>query len=210
MKSFSQFKTLEIALKQFRITYEVRDIFPDLQLRALKVAPQSLVDEINFNMTEMPYETSEASICEMIIFPILKNIWTNFRNNLLLWSHKSIGQETDLSGIPDYILAKRSILGKAVMDLPMMVMIEAKKDDFDGGWGQCLAQMMSAREINQSEHLVYGIVSNGDSWQFAYLSENKMSKHLNPISVGDMGKLYTILYYIFDICEQQILQKNNL
>ena len=70
------------------------------------------------------------------------------------------------SGIPDYIIAKSSPLGKEVMDMPMLVMIEAKKDDFDEGWGQCLAQLNLAQQLNHQAFRVYGIVSNGEVWQF--------------------------------------------
>ena len=37
-----------------------------------------------------------------------------------------------------FFFAKRSPLGP-VRDRPYVLFVEAKKDDFDAGWGQCLA-----------------------------------------------------------------------
>jgi hypothetical protein len=49
-------------------------------------------------------------------------------------------------------------------------MVEAKKDDFEGGWGQCLAAMLAAQMINGDDQLILqGSVSNGDVWQFGRL-----------------------------------------
>ncbi len=200
MASFSSFKNLDSALIHFNVTETSKNIFKNI---AIVHVPQTLQSEIEFNITEMPYNVSESSICEMVIFPILKSLWTNFKAKLLLWSHKGIGKEADLMGIPDYIIAKRSPLGR-VMDLPMLVMIEAKKDDFDGGWGQCLAQMISAQKLNQSDSCIYGIVTNGDTWQFGNLVNQSFTKNTFPIGINEMDKLYSALYFIFAECEKQI------
>ncbi|MFN0201906.1 MAG: hypothetical protein ACKVTZ_10310 [Bacteroidia bacterium] len=204
MGSFSQFNTLEDSLKHFQVAQEIKLIFPNVL--AEKLVPPTLVEEITFNMTEIPYNISEAAICEMVIFPVIKSVWTNFRSKLLLWSHRSIGKGkiTELAGIPDYIIAKRSPLGRGVMDLPMLVMIEAKKDDFDAGWGQCLAQMVTAQQMNKTEQRVYGIVSNGDNWQFGYFVDNKLITNTFSMGINEIQKLYNAIYFIFEECEKQV------
>jgi hypothetical protein len=35
--------------------------------------------------------------------------------------------------MPDYILAKQSHLGKTIFGQPLLAVVEAKKDDFQGG-----------------------------------------------------------------------------
>lgn len=204
MASFSTFKTLEEALLHFGISEKNQNIFPHIQNTHL-VSPY-LEEEIEFNTTKLPYNISEASICEMVIFPVLKAVWKHFEKNLLLWSHKSIGKESDMSGIPDYILAKRSLLGR-VMDLPLLIMIEAKKDDFDGGWGQCVAQMVTAQSINNNQTEIFGIVTNGDTWQFGKLEGRHFTKNKSFISLTELATLYNTLYYLFELCESKITGK---
>ena len=201
MASFSTFKTLEAALIYFDIQENSQTLFPNIEMNV--PVPEILKEELTFNMTQMPYKVSEASICEMVIFPILKAVWKNFTTKLLLWSHKSIGKDSENLGIPDYILAKRSHLGR-VMDLPLLVMIEAKKDNFDEGWGQCVVQMHTAQSLNNDQKPIYGIVSNGDSWQFGRLEGNIFSVDTTSISVGDLSKLFNILYHLFQICENRV------
>lgn len=141
MSSFSSFKTLEDALTHFNIVSKIDTIlFPE---KECTMSPY-LIEELAFTLKETAYNISEAAICEAIIYPILKEVWKHFRNSLFLWSHRSLSKKSKNLGIPDYIIAKRSPLGKDVMDMPMLVMVEAKKDDFDEGWGQCLAQMQFA------------------------------------------------------------------
>lgn len=200
MAIFSSFKSLDSALIHFNISETSKNIFKEISLVEV---PKTLEAELEFNLTEMPYNVSEASICEMVIFPILKSLWTNFKAKLLLWSHKGMGKDADLVGIPDYIVAKRSPLGR-VMDLPMLVMIEAKKDDFDGGWGQCLAQMITAQKLNQGDYPIYGIVTNGDTWQFGMVENQTLTKNIFPIGINEMPKLYSSLYFIFSECEKHI------
>lgn len=201
MASFSTFKTLADALVHFKIMENTDNIFPPIS--NLHEVSAELVKEINFNIKEMPYNASEASLCEMIIFPILKSVWINFISKLLLWSHQSLGKNAEISGIPDYNIAKRSPYGR-VLDIPFLVMIAAKKDDFDEGWGQCLAQMLTAQSLNKDTDKIYGIVTNGNLWQFGQLEAHTFTKHSASYSLEDLNKLYNVLYYLFELCEKRV------
>jgi hypothetical protein len=201
MAIFSPFKTLEEALLYFGIAENTQNLFPSVP--NTHIVPTYLVEELEFNTTKLPYNVSEASLCEMVIFPILKAVWKNFTEKLLLWSHKAIGKDADISGIPDYILAKRSHLGR-VMDLPFLIMIEAKKDDFDAGWGQCVAQMVTAQSLNNNEQEIYGIVTNGTVWEISTLKSHIFTKHNGSFSLQELPTLYNRLYHLFEICEAKI------
>lgn len=48
-------------------------------------------------------------------------------------SHQSIKYDSELFGIPDYIISKRSELGKIIFETPYLAVVEAKKDDFTSG-----------------------------------------------------------------------------
>ncbi|MEB3279155.1 MAG: hypothetical protein VKK42_09590 [Lyngbya sp.] len=92
-------------------------------------------EDLEFSLREFSFEDSEYAVCEMIIFPILKEVYRSYRDSFTLWSHKAIIYDEKLSGIPDYILAQRSALGKQVFEKPYFLVVEAKKDDLIKGWG---------------------------------------------------------------------------
>ena len=55
----------------------------------------------------------------------------------------------------------------------LLCVAEAKRDDFEQGRTQCVAEMIACRDSNtRRNHTtdVYGIVSNGQGWQFYKLT----------------------------------------
>src|SRR5262249_32417402 len=135
------------------------------------VKPQPLaVDEaflrrFEILRTNAPVSASEEAICEFLIAPVLQEVWLSHRDVLMIWSHVSFTADKTLTGFPDYFVAKRSPLGPIVRDRPYVLFVEAKKDDFDAGWGQCLAAMLAAQKLNEEpDGVIYGGVSNGRVW----------------------------------------------
>src|SRR5438552_13235358 len=100
--------------------------------------------ELAFTLSEVAYDGSEYAACETLIYPFLREVWKPFRDVLTLWSHQPLYFDDDLSGVPDYLVARRSPLGPLVQDMPYLLVVEAKKDDFPRGWAQCLAAMLAA------------------------------------------------------------------
>lgn len=58
--------------------------------------------------------------------------------------------------------------------MPIVVMVEAKQDDFNGGWAQCIAEMVAAHRLYPSLRRVFGVVSTGDVWRFGYLESGRV------------------------------------
>jgi hypothetical protein len=56
---------------------------------------------------------------------------------------------------------------------PLVIIVEAKNNNVEGGVWQCLAQMVGVRIFNEqsgaSPPAVYGCVTNGEAWQFLRL-----------------------------------------
>jgi hypothetical protein len=146
MAACSDYKNLGSVLKTFSLHYEEQMFVFNQKYDA----PEGLKTEISFNLNEMPYDSSEASICESILFPILRAAWIPFKNDFTLWSHQVLSYGDLMNGAPDYLFAKRSVLGKIVMDAPYVAVVEAKKDDFTSGWGQCAAEMYAIQQLNKT------------------------------------------------------------
>lgn len=198
--SFSEYKSLPAVLKEFSLHYQEKS----LEKYPLIDAPINLKDDIEFNLAELAYDGSEAIVCETLIFPLLKAAWKPFTKELMLWSHQAIELNSQLSGIPDYLFSKQSELGKIVMDKPFVAIVEAKKDDFSGGWGQCAAEMYAASQINENPEIaIFGIVTNGRFWEFSCLHQAVFYKYKQSADINNLDELFSILTHILSICKQQ-------
>ena len=164
--AFSDYKTLDQVQKEFNIIYQEAD-YLGTQPIALS---QNFLTEIEFNRENIDIFASEAARTEAIIFPILREIYKPYHDYYSLWIQKSITYNEKLTGAPDYIIATRSALGKTVLEFPLVIVVEAKKNDFEQGWGQCLAELVAAQKLNgESGKRVYGIVTDGELWKFGLL-----------------------------------------
>jgi hypothetical protein len=93
-----------------------------------------------------------------------------------------------------------------VRDEPYLLVVEAKKDDFDTGWGQCLAAMVAVQKLNGDErHTIYGVVSSGETWQFGKLSGKQFIRDTRSFTITDLPNLFAALHYIFEQAKQQAL-----
>ncbi|AFZ49137.1 hypothetical protein [Dactylococcopsis salina] len=199
--SFSQYKNFGKTVRDFQIIYTEANFVQEIPL----IIPNYFREDLNLMQSEGIVDNSEAAICENLIYPILKEVWKQYRHHFLLWSHQSLNYDETLSGFPEYILAKRSPLGKVVFDQPYLMLVEAKQDKFNEGWAQCLAEMITAQRLNQdSKLIIYGIVSNGKIWQFAKLAETTFTKNQNFYSIQELDQLFAIINYIFKQCETQL------
>ncbi|NOQ35249.1 MAG: hypothetical protein GQ569_05060 [Methylococcaceae bacterium] len=198
--SFSEYNSLPAVLKEFSLHYQEKALEDYLAIQA----PINLKEEIAFNLTELAYDGSEAIVCETLIFPVLKAAWKPFTKELMLWSHQAIELNSKLSGIPDYLFSKQSELGKIVMDKPFVAVVEAKKDDFSGGWGQCAAEMYAASQINDNLEIpIFGIVTNGRFWEFSCLHQAVFYKYQQSGNINNLDELFSVLTHILTICKSQ-------
>jgi hypothetical protein len=199
--SFNNYKSIGQVLQDFPLIYEEKLILKTMPLvinpyfreRLLLVIQEGVV----FN--------SEYAICENIISPILTEMWRIYKEKCLLWSHQPLNYDEQLSGIPDYIIAKRSPRGKVILDQPYLVIVEAKKDNFEEGWGQCLAELIAAQKINQKpEHKIFGIVSNGKLWEFAQLKNDIFTKNTKSYLLDNLEELMATINFIFQEIIKQL------
>ena len=67
--------------------------------------------------------------------------------------------------------------GQLLVDAPVIMLVEAKKEDLVGGIGQCVAEMLAAQRFNAEKEnnvsRIYGAVTSGTDWLFLRL-EKKM------------------------------------
>ena len=197
--SFGAFNTLQEVARSFRVSLNVGQF---VQVTSHPVS-ESFASDMRFFLENVDVRVSEASICDFMIAPILKEVWKSYSDTLLMWSHAPLGTEEPLIGTPDYYFSRRSPLG-LVPDQPYLLVVEAKKDDFDAGWAQCLAAMLAAQRLNDPRtQMVFGCVSNGQLWTLGKLEQAVFTQEFQKFVVSNLPQLFGALHNIFAQAKEQ-------
>ena len=192
--AFSDFKTISEVQEKFRIKYASNDFFG---VEAKNPSAQFL-QELEFSRQHIDVFASEGSRCEVVIFPILREVYKDYAENYGLWVKKSITYDATLSGTPDYLIATRSELGMTVVGTPLVMLVEAKKNDFEQGWGQCLAELVAAQKINDdSDFPVYGVVTDGKLWEFGQLAGDTFIQNRTHFTIDNLPNLFGAMNAVF-------------
>ncbi len=198
------FKSLAAVLKHYQIHYKEAD-FDIIKTATIS---ESVQQDIVFTLKEVAYDVSEAAICENLIYPILKEAWKRYVDIFAIWSHTALEYDDELTGIPDYLISKRSDLGKIIFDSPLLAAVEAKKDNFSAGWAQCALEMVAMQKINNDSQLsIYGIVSNGEIWEVAMLNNQLFTFYNKRFVIEELDTLFNVLVSILETCKLQITNK---
>lgn len=197
--SFSDFKNIADVQKKYRIKYkEIHFILP----RAIQL-PDKFLEDLEFCQQNIDVFTSEASRSEIIISPLLREVYKRHYTRYSFWIQRSISYDDMLCGTPDYMISTQSTLGKTVLEKPIVIIVEAKKNDFEQGWGQCLAELVAAQKLNETPTKpVYGVVTDGNLWQFSQLVEDQFIKEIENFTIDNLSYLYGALDYLIELYEQ--------
>jgi hypothetical protein len=199
---FGNYRSLADALVALQVS-EVEESFID-------ASPVSVSDTfrsgMDFLLRHFDTTGSEAAICESLLFPVLWESLKPFVDVLSLWSHVSLYRGEQLLGVPDYFIAKRSPISLRVALPPYALIMEAKKNDFDVGWSQCLAAMHAVQSLNGEPHrVVYGSVSDGLIWRFGKLQNQTFAHHPRAFQIYDLDELFAAWHHVMELCKQQVL-----
>ena len=194
--AFRDYKHISQVQQEFQITaYE--ENFLEAQA---KEPPAQFLAEFSFNQQYFDLYASEASRTELIILPLLREVYKAYVQQYELWVQKALNYDAQLRGTPDYLLATRSELGKRVLAMPLLIVVEAKRNDFEEGWGQCLAELVAAQRVNNDpQRPVYGIVTDGKRWEFGKLRQNIFIQNNEAYHVEQLAMLFGALHRLFSI-----------
>ena len=204
--AFSDFKQISEVQEKFRIKYTANDFF---KVEAVS-PPIQFLQEFQFTMENINVFSSEASRCEAIIFPVLRETYKAYADTYALWIRQPITYDETLNGTPDYLVATKSELGMTVVGTPLIMLVEAKKNDFEEGWGQCLAELVAAQKINDDPDVsVYGIVSDGERWQFGKLVDDGFTQSRTTFSIDNLPILFGAINAVFKAASEAELSRSN-
>lgn len=146
---------------------------------------------------------SEKARNEFIVAPILLAVRELSGNTVAIFSGESfdVDRPAGLAGEVDFLLALLpAIPTLPVIRAPVFTLVEAKRQDIDGGLGQCIAQMVAAQRYNTRQDRpnvrVYGCVTTGEDWQFLRLDGVIVT--CDPVRMyrNDVGRILAAFMHI--------------
>ena len=198
---FSNYKNIAAVAKEYQIRWISANFVNEVEFPV----PQNFREELEFLFSHGTIYGSEYAICENLIYPILKEVWKSYYQKLTLWSHETLTYDEKLSGQPDYIVTKLNPLGRMIFGKPYFLVVEAKQDKFEKGWGQCLAELVAVQKINNDlEQTIFGIVCNGKLWEFGQLKGDVFTRNIASYNIDYLDRLFAVVNYVFQQCLLQL------
>ena len=193
--AFSDFKTIPEVQEKFGIKYSENDFFC---VEDPLSPSEQFLQEFEFTRQHINIFGSEAARCEAVIFPVLREVYKGYAEHYALWIKESIAYDETLSGTPDYLIATKSELGKLIVGTPLIILVEAKKNDFEQDWGQCLSELVAAQKINDDPDFpIYGIVTDGTLWEFGRLVSDTFTRNRTNFTLANLPVLFGAVNSVF-------------
>ncbi len=143
-------------------------------------------------------QRTEKAKSEYIIAPVFAELRQQSDNKISVFSgvRFDVDKKLNLKGFCDFLVSRSPY--QALLEAPVMVAVEAKKDNFETGYNQCIAEMIAARIFNEKHNIIadeiYGCVTTGTVWQFLILRGNKALIDTNTFSIeDDLSKIVGLL-----------------
>ncbi|MDE0426110.1 hypothetical protein F4Y59_03215 [Candidatus Poribacteria bacterium] len=140
---------------------------------------------------------TEKAKSEMIVADILVELREHFEHRISLFSgiDFNVDAENDLTGVCDFLVSLSP--NQYYLEAPVIILIEAKKDDLIIGLGQCVAEMIAAQRFNTEQEndisCVYGATTTGTHWLFLKLEGKRLHIDMETYMLERCDKILGIL-----------------
>jgi hypothetical protein len=201
--AYSEFKLKEI-LQEFELTlHENLDLFADVL--AVQYS-ENLEISLRENASLAVDINTEKARSEMIIAPILLEVrrLVNYQVGLFSGSEFNVAPEKGLNGTCDFLISLSP--ERLFIKAPIIILVEAKKEDLKAGLGQCVAEMFAAQLFNEREGnnipAIYGVVTSGTNWRFLKLEAKTVYVDTVEYYLNNVAKILGILVSILLLREE--------
>jgi len=140
---------------------------------------------------------TEKARSELIVADILVELREKFNYRISFFSgiDFNVDLESDLTGVCDFLVSLSP--GQLLLEAPLIILVETKKDDPKLGLGQCIAEMVAAQRFNAEKGndipAVYGATTTGTEWQFLKLAEKRLQIDMEIYPIQRCDKILGIL-----------------
>ncbi len=190
---------------------ELVRLFPEIPA----VSPDALLrQELEENLPLVLAMGSEKARSEWIISPVLTAVRRLLNRQVSLFSGEdfTVDPNLGLNGSCDFIISKSP--RQLEIEAPVIVIIEAKKENLNGGLGQCIAEMVAAQKFNSSNNInlttIFGSVTSGTAWKFLKLSENSVEIDITEYPLPPVEPILGILTWMLSEQNIQSSKQNNV
>lgn len=190
--------TFKQALKEFNLSFEeVQGLFADAPEAQPTKYLQELLPEYEALATAINTEKAKS---ELLIAPILLDVRRQLNNRISLFSgvEFDVDKERGLNGYCDFIIAQSPI--QQFVSAPVVAIAEAKNDNPQNGFGECVAEMVAAQIFNEREGtartVIYGVSTTGVAWRFLKLEGKRLLIDRSDYYIAEIEKILGILIYI--------------
>ncbi len=155
---------------------------------------------------------SEKAISEEVISPVLLAVKEKNLDKIALFSGVPLSSG-EMYGVCDYIITGNP--DDYLPETPLIVLIEAKRQDLDTGIPQCAAEMVAAKQINDGANMpyntVFGCVTTGDTWIFMKLVDNtKVIIDQQKLYLTQLEQILGVFQYMIDYFKNPSHQTNDI
>lgn len=140
---------------------------------------------------------TEKARSEMLISPVLIEFRRQLKPLISLFSgiEFNVDSSLGLNGVCDFLLSLSS--EQLFLSNPVVIVVEAKKENLNNGIGQCVAEMIAAQLFNEQEgnsvRTIFGTVTTGDKWKFLQLQGNNLVIDLTEYYLQNINQILGIL-----------------
>ena len=140
---------------------------------------------------------TEKAKSELIIADILVELREQLERRISLFSgiDFSIDDENGLTGVCDFLVSLSPV--QSFLEAPVIILVEAKKDDLTVGLGQCVAEMLAAQRFNTEKGnnipYIYGATTSGTDWRFLKLEGQRLHIDMVIYPIAQCDKILGIL-----------------
>lgn len=140
---------------------------------------------------------TEKAKSEMIVADLLVELREHFEHSISLFSgiDFNVDTENDLTGVCDFLVSLSP--NQYYLEAPVIILVEAKKDDLITGLGQCVAEMIAAQRFNAEKEndipYIYGATTTGVNWLFLKLEGQRLHIDMETYMLERCDKILGIL-----------------
>ena len=140
---------------------------------------------------------TEKARSELIVADILVELREKFEHRISFFSgiDFSIDAEDGLTGACDFLVSLSP--AQLHLEAPIVILLEAKKEDLTAGLGQCVAEMLAAQRFNTEKGndipRIYGTITSGTDWRFLKLEAQSLHIDIEVYQIAQCDKILGIL-----------------
>lgn len=190
--------TLDMLSERFELSFiEFDNLYADAGIVA---ASDYLKTTLQRNLSLVVNKGTEKVRSEMLIAPILVEIRENLDRQIAVFSGVAfnVDRKLGLHGFCDFLISQDPLLLE--IQAPVLMLVEAKKEDLAGGIAQCVAEMVGAERFNlkrgKPREKIFGIVTSGTDWRFLELQGKVVRLDLRDYSIQELPAILGVLTFM--------------